>query len=208
MPESLSVQIQAGAFGRQYSDDVGVTTETGQPFSPTVAKAWTGTLTTRTDLNTGVVTMDDAGHLITNGSKVMIYWEDDAATHAAGRRRFQSVTAVAGVAVSIDLGAGDDLPTNLTSVILCVMEQIDAVIIGNNIEGIVLSAGAAETNFVFHDNAAAELLYVPLVANSSYVYTSEMGVTNPLAGVTTATIWVGHNNTGAANDCVGAVYFN
>jgi len=63
--------------------------------------AQTGTLTTRTDDNTGVVTLS-TGHGIVNG-KVDVYW-------ATGVRYGMDAT-VATNAVSIDGGAGDVLPT-------------------------------------------------------------------------------------------------
>lgn len=208
MPESLSASVQAGAFGRNYNNDISIVSEAGTPWSPNVPKAWAGQLTTRTDANTGVVTMTDPAHAIPNGSKVMVYWEDDVVSHLPGRRRFMSVTAVAGALVSLDLGAGDNFPTVLTNVIVCKMEQVNVVAIGADVVGLTAAAGGAECSFVFHDGAAAELLYIPLVAQDCYVYTSEMGIANPLAGVTTATVWCAHNNTLASQVCAGAVFFN
>jgi len=211
MPESLQASIQASGLGRSYNHNVGVTSEAGIPFSPAVPKAWLGQLTTRTDANTGVVTMADAGHLITNGCKVMVYWEYDAGAPTVLvtlRRRYMDVTAVAGTAVTIDLGAGSNLPTVLSNIILCKMEQVNVVVIGNDVVGLCMLASSAECNYVFESSAPAELLYVELPAGSSYVYTSAMGIANPLAGVTTATVWCGHNNTSAAETTAGTVFHN
>lgn len=210
MPESLQASLSAGAFGRQYDKDISVVSETGQPFSPTIGRAWEGQLTTRTDNDTGVITMADAGHVITTGCKVMVYWEYDAGAPTvlvSLRRRFLTVGAVVGTAVPIDLGAGSNLPTNLSNVIVCKMEQVNVAVVGNDIVGIVAAAGASEVNIVFNSSAPAELLYIPLIANDSYVYTSGIGVANPLAGVTVATVWCGHNSL-AATVVAGAVLFN
>lgn len=208
MPETLSATIQATAFGRPCNKDISITSETGQPWSPTVAKAWAGQLTTRTDANTGVVTMADAGHAIANGTKVMVYWEDDVVAHTAGRRRFQSVTGVAGTAVTLDLGAGDNFPTVLTNVIICTMEQVNVALVGDDCMGIALPGISAEMSTIFHAGDASELLYVALSAQAGYVWTSAEGITNPLAGVSVATVWVGHNNTGSSMTCPGAIYKN
>ncbi len=66
-----------------------------------------GQLTTRTDADTGVVTVisdSDTGHGITTSSTVDVYWQ-------SGQRIGMSVTAVTAKAVTVDGGAGDDLPT-------------------------------------------------------------------------------------------------
>lgn len=211
MPESLQANIQASAFGRAYNLNIGVTSESGQAFSPSVTKAWVGQLTTRTDATNGIITMGDPAHTIPNGGKVMVYWEYDAGaptTLVSLRRRYVSVTAVAGTAVTISLGAGANLPTVLSNLIVCRMEQVDVVVIGNAVVGVLLSAGAAECNYVFESSVPAELLYVAIAANGSYVWTSTMGTTNPLAGVTVTTIWAGHNNTSSTTDCAGSILHN
>ena len=61
-----------------------------------------GTLTTRTDDNTGVVTVA-SGHGITDSDTVDVYW-------STGRRYGVDVTATDSTTISIDLGAGDNLP--------------------------------------------------------------------------------------------------
>lgn len=208
MPENLSVQVQASAFGRQYSVDESENSNSGIPFSPSVPKAFTGILTTRTDNDTGVITIDDPAHTVLNGDKVMVYWEDDIVAHTKGRRRMMSVTALAGQAATIDLGLGDNLPTVLTPVIICSMVEVDAAFVGNDAVGLVMASGSQEANFVFDSVAPAELLYVALTANKSYVWSAASGIANPLAGLTVATLWIGHNNTSAAAIPTGAVFIN
>jgi hypothetical protein len=79
-----------------------------------IPAAVTGTLTVRTDANTGSLTMA-GGHGIVTGARLDIYWT------AAGVSKCQrGVTAgvVAGNVVPIDLGVGDDLPAAASAVIV------------------------------------------------------------------------------------------
>lgn len=67
-----------------------------------------GTLTTRTDDDTGVLTMED-GHGIVTGNVVDVYWED-------GSRTGMDVGTVSTNTVQIDGGEGDNLPADETPV--------------------------------------------------------------------------------------------
>lgn len=81
----------------------------------TVAAAKVGQLTTRTDDETGTLTMA-SGHGITTGQIIDIYWD-------GGSRRGVLVGTVASLSVPIgadNAGEGDVLPTNLTAITACV----------------------------------------------------------------------------------------
>lgn len=210
MPESLAGNVNAAAGSRQYSVDIGLTAESSQNFSPSVPVAWLGTLTTRTDANTGEITMDDADHEIDTGDRLMLYWEaDDDLGNAAGHRRFVLAGTVSGTAVPIDLGAGDNLPVDETpNITVCVMEQITAVLTGDDVVAIMLnSSGATFTDFVFM-NSTTEHLHVQLDVNEAYIWASTLGTTNPIAGDSILSIWAGHSSTDAAQTCPGTVMFN
>jgi hypothetical protein len=74
----------------------------------TLPKATAGTLSTRTDDDTGVVTLA-SGHGLRVSDVVDVYWD-------AGIRYGMDVTAVNGDDVSVNLGAGDVLPAQDTAV--------------------------------------------------------------------------------------------
>ena len=76
-------------------------------LSPVAANQ--GDLTTRTDANTGTVTMDSGSHTIETGDTVNVYW-------AGGERKGMTVGTVSGTTVPIDGGSGDDLPVADTEV--------------------------------------------------------------------------------------------
>lgn len=80
--------------------------------SPSVPAAKNGALTTRTDANTGVVTMD-AGHGLATSDVVDAYWTNSDGTKGY---RVGMTCTVATNAVTVDGGSGDDLPVLTTTV--------------------------------------------------------------------------------------------
>jgi hypothetical protein len=142
-----------------------------------------GTLTTRTDDNTGIVTVA-SGHGITDSDTVDVYW-------AAGRRYGVDVTATDATTISIDLGAGDNLPTASTAVVICKQVVVNKAIDGDNVEIIGLLAElAASTGFgvriTFFDavsgGGSAVGNGIDLDPNSPFVLDIEGGATNLLTG--------------------------
>lgn len=91
--------------GRNYRTGGGEITE-----SVTLAAGKAGTLTTRTDNDTGVATLS-TGHGIITNDVVDVYW-------SGGARRGMTAT-VATNAVTIDGGAGDNLPSTTTALVVC-----------------------------------------------------------------------------------------
>jgi len=83
---------------------------------PAIAAAQTGTLTTRTDADTGVATLS-TGHGIETGDVVDVYF-------AAGVRYGMDAT-VATNAVTVDGGAGDDLPDQDDAVTVVVQTAVE-----------------------------------------------------------------------------------
>lgn len=73
-----------------------------------------GTLTTRTDDNTGVIT--SAAHGLTTSDFVSVFWTD-----GSGVEKFRAnmdITAVTTDTITVDLGQGDVLPAATTAVIV------------------------------------------------------------------------------------------
>lgn len=142
-----------------------------------------GTLTTRTDDNTGIVTVA-SGHGITGSDTVDVYW-------AAGRRYGVDVTATDATTISIDLGAGDNLPTASTAVVIVKQVVVNKAIDGDNVAIIgFLAELAASTGFgvriTFFDAVSAGGSAVgngiDLDPNSPFVLDIEGGATNLLTG--------------------------
>ncbi len=104
-------QTISGAVTRLDATEIG-----SSPVSP-LAAAKAGTLTTRTDNNTGTLTMA-TGHGITTGQKIDLYW-------VGGVQRNITVGTVSVNSVPIDLGVGDNLPIATTAIVACVQTVLD-----------------------------------------------------------------------------------
>ena len=85
------------------------------PYTLPTARA--GTLSTRTDDDTGVLTVA-SGHGITTADTVDVYW-------SGGVRYGMTVTATAATTIDINLGAGDVLPAQDTAITVCEQTEIE-----------------------------------------------------------------------------------
>lgn len=146
----------------------------------TLNAAKSGTLTTRTDNNTGTLTMT-AGHGLTTGQIVDIYWD-------GGVQRTVTVGTVATNSVPIDLGIGDNLPTANTAVTVCVQKAINLAIDGDNAKILAVVLETVDktlrtaANVQFLDSAADVIAEIDLVANVPQVWDIEGGSANPFTG--------------------------
>lgn len=111
-----------------------VTTDGVDPREVTLPVGKAGTLTARTDANTGEATLG-SGHGITDGMIVDVRW-------AAGVRYGMTVGTVASLVVPIDGGTGDDLPTHSppTALVLTQQVQVNVPIDGDNAALVSLKA--------------------------------------------------------------------
>jgi hypothetical protein len=146
----------------------------------TLNTAKTGTLSTRTDDNTGTLTMT-TGHGITTGQIVDIYW-------SGGVQRTVTVGTVSVDSVPFDLGIGDNLPIATTAVTVCVQKSIGLAIDGDNadIVAVILETNdktiRTAGNVQFLDAASDVIAEIDLVANVPQVWDIEGGSANPFTG--------------------------
>lgn len=179
----------------------GSTVLTGDLISDAVVNvpvAWPGTLTTRTDNDTGTITMTDAGHLITTGAKVDLYFSSGLV------RRNVTVGTVSGTSVPIDLGAGDNLPIATTAIIVSkVVAQALAITVAE-----VVFFGMKcdyECQFTFIDTDGSAIDYTKHLtpatsgAEVDFIWHSAYGA-NPMSGTLIATVKFSHADTAAAHD--------
>lgn len=140
-----------------------------------------GELTTRTDDDTGTVTMDDAEHGIETGDVVDVYW-------SGGRRYGVAVGTVAGTAVPIDTGAGDNLPVTTTEMVVVKQQQVNISIDGDNASIVALSLEPVDPNSTspghvdLQDAGSASIEPVNITANSPLVYDVAALSSNPFTG--------------------------
>jgi hypothetical protein len=145
--------------------------------------AQTGSLTTRTDDNTGVATLSTGHGLLTN-DVVDVYW--------SGGIRFGMVATVSGNAVSLEGGAGDNQPAQDTPCTVVKQTAIEVNFDGDTLEIIgIFYRNTADTGAKAHldlqDAGDASIEEVDLVhekANGgcSKIWNIEGGDTNVFSG--------------------------
>ena len=146
----------------------------------TLNAAKAGTLSTRTDNNTGTLTLG-SGHGITDGQIIDVYW-------SGGVQRTVTVGTVSGTSVPIDGGIGDNLPIATTAITACVQKAINLAIDGDNadIVAVILETNdkslRTAANVQFLDSAADVIAEIDLVANVPQVWDIEGGSANPFTG--------------------------
>lgn len=160
--------------------------------SPTLAAGKAGTLTTRTDDNTGVATLS-AGHGIVTNDIVDVYWD--------GGRRYGMTASVSSNAVTVDGGDGDNLPAQSTSVVVSKVTTINQSFDGDN-AGLVAVQSTLRTNgkscVRFIDAGDNVLTVFDLVNDEPFMWWSNSSIDNPLSGNAVATI-VASNGSSAAS---------
>jgi len=138
-----------------------------------LAAGKTGTLSTRTDDDTGVATLG-AGHGLVQSDKVDVYWP-------GGIRHGMTVGVVSGDDVPIDLGAGDVLPAQSTALVVCKQTEINVDFDGDDVK--ILAIHATRRGHVdFQDSGSASLKEIDLAEAEPYVWCSGQGVAAPITG--------------------------
>lgn len=166
-------------------------------WTPQVAAGKAGSLTTRTDNDTGVATLS-TGHGITTGQKVTVFWE--------GGRRYNMDATVAVNAVTVDGGAGDNLPAQDTAVVLCVETEVNAAFDPDDLE-FLSATGTRRCSIVFVDSTDAVLFAVDLDAAELCAWWSGSGITRPMTGNAVAKILAANGDSSYAADfTIAAVY--
>jgi hypothetical protein len=119
---------------------------------PTVQaiSAKSGTLTTRVDADTAILTLA-SGHGITNSDTVDVYWDD-------GRRNGLTVTAYDGATITIDAGVGDGFPAQGTA-ITCGSSSLGGSAF---VDFSIFDTGASVVTFSADFQALAEFLGDPI----------------------------------------------
>lgn len=168
---------------------------TGSEPSGGIAAAKTGSLTTRTDANTGVLTMD-SGHGITTGARLDVYW--DVGDGTFGSRYGMVVGTVATNSVPIDGGTGTDLPAAATAIRAAVPQSEVVVVVGDNSAGILASSGLVGSDWpgwlVITQSDNTFIVAYELTADNPNDDWAGGGDEGPLAGVTTGKMWFSHGN--------------
>jgi len=189
VPETYRTTVTVTINGTAYPSVVDDASNGIERVTPSVPAAKVGSLTTRTDADTGVLTMN-SGHGFATSDKLDVFW-------SGGSRRNMTAT-VATNAVTVDGGSGDDLPVVSTAVTACKPTTQDFTVDGDALV-VLVAASPVPGYVVFVDDADAEVtdatFYVD--ANAGANWTADVGTDNPLAGVVTSKVKFSHGSTTA-----------
>lgn len=200
MSQSMTISQNVSIGGKSYPrNKTPLTGEALYAREVTLGAAKVGELTTRTDNDTGTLTMV-TGHGITTGATIDIYW-------VGGSRRGVTVGAVAGDSVPFDTGAGDNLPALNTDVTVQVVDEEVCDLVGDNLVGLAIYMDNPGT-VVLLDSGDAELFsFVTALTKDGFVWDSANHYTNPIAGDTVASFRCTNSDSTKTGDVrVAAVY--
>lgn len=176
-----NLQLSGSIGGVGFSGAIADTGGGQEGSTWTIAKGYAGSLTTRTDNDTGVVTTTSTPTGISNSDLVDVYW--------AGGKRYGMTATVSGSEVTLDGGAGDNLPAQDTACVICEPTAGVLEVTGDNVEQIVV-ASSRRAIVCFMTSAPAVIAAVEVAAGGAYVWSSSLGTTNPLAGEVVASLLI------------------
>lgn len=195
MTMSAVVGKNMSLAGKSFNQAQTLTGEAAIVRESSLAAAKGGNLSTRTDNDTGTLTMDSGGHGITTGARLDVYWN---VAGVKGCRRGMTVGTVSGTSVPIDGGAGDNLPAQASDIAAMVPEEDDFALTGNDVS-VILAYFTRRGIIVFADSSDVELHSIVMPTDgAAYEWWSGSGVTNPLAGDAVAKIFRSHAYEDAA----------
>lgn len=183
---TITITSRASVLGKSAATSTEITSDAAVLVDPTLAAAKSGTLTTRTDNDTGTLTMS-SGHGITTGQRLDVYW-------SGGVRYGMTVGTVASNSVPIDGGAGDNLPANNTAITAMVPQQEDFPVDGADLQSLIVSCESPAL-VVFRTSAPADIVAAEVTADSDYVWFTGSGVDNPFDTDVAATVYLSHGGT-------------
>jgi hypothetical protein len=164
--------------------------------SVTLAAGTAGTLSTRTDNDTADISLT-AGHGLTSGT-YDIFWGSGA---TAGVRRGMTGT-VSSNTLSLDGGAGDNLPIATTAVVVCKVVVVIFAFTGDNV---LLAAVCAQyrSSVSFQQAGGTVIKNLDLAKSGTngemWDWAVYGDVTNPFAGVSCGKVAVSNGNKDNSN---------
>jgi hypothetical protein len=177
----------------QASTSVSVSDSVLQQSGPTsIPAAQPGTLTHTTN-TTGTILMTNAGHGITTGQRVDIYWSGGQCYNA-------TVGTVSGLSVPISaVSGGSNLPSTGTTVYVGIATQVTLNVVGNNLTALLMQGVPASYLGYFVFDASSSDDYAALITGGYFGgWKTGDTTTNPLATYTITSVWMSHSNPAAA----------
>lgn len=191
---TASVQAVSTSIGKTFTRQVTVTADGHVCKDPIIPAAKAGSLTTRTDNDTGTLTMTDSGHGIGTGNRLDVYWTNADGTQ--GRRIGMTVGTVSGTSVPIDGGSGDNLPLANVGV-AAMVPQLETFATTTAALKALFVGCPVNASAVFRDSTPTVVATIKTTgALGAYSWEDTSGITNPLASqTTTADVYLSHADT-------------
>lgn len=201
MPQELSYKQVLVLDGTIFDQAVtGLAADTGGDTEPSVPAAKAGTLTTRTDDNTGVLTMS-AGHGFTDAVVIDLFWD-------GGSRRGLTVGTVATNSVPIDGGSGDVLPADETVITAMVPVERDLAFVGTDVVAVgVYCPVSGWVTFLDGSDAVVHGFQILPAGGTSRMWAEGGAGDNPLDGATIAKVLFSHADSTQARTMKAAVAY-
>lgn len=186
--EAISMTITRSISGIiSASETVSPSDESQIVASPTIPAAKTGILTTRTNNTSGEITMDSAGHGISTGDRVDLFWADGQCYGAV-------VGTVAGAAVPIaSVAGGSNLPAEDDAITVCKCVDAPFGFTGDNLTALAVYSAVRGYVIVADGSTNHAVYYLPAGRVDSW--DSTQVTTNPVAGDTPTKAWFSHAQT-------------
>lgn len=202
MTFSVVSQLEHRVGGLSFTQNESVLADQLAALDKSVGVAYAGTLTTRTDDDTGVITITPggAGANFVATDRVDVYWE---VSGVKGSRRGMKVSSVAGDAITVgtvagDIGVGDIFPAAASVVQLAKSTAYELRFDGADLKAL-FGQGEARSIIVIASSVDTEELYIHIAtAGMVYAWLLSSGVANPLAGDVITKVFVSHNDTTAS----------
>jgi hypothetical protein len=193
---TLSTTAQVGGITIQGT--LSKTADSHMAYNPSLPAGKAGTLTTRTSNTNGVATLS-AGHGITTGDKVDVYW--------SGGLRYGMDATVSGNDVTIDGGAGANLPAASTALVVTKQVVQDFVFDGDYAQLIAMMA-TRRCHVHLVDAGGQNLFERELAADTPWAWAADTGVSSPITGNPVAKLKVSNGDSAAVCDLKIAVLYD
>jgi len=190
---SGTIVTQASMAGVSFAATMTRTADIPVAYAPDtpLEAAKVGQLTTRTDNNTGVITLV-AGHLLTTGMILDVYWATGV--------RYGMTSAVDINALTVDGGAGDNLPDNLTAVTVAHQVSVDLPDFDGDLLELLAIYLQRRGHIQFQEAAVVEAFEREQAAAEVYAWAADSGVTNPLASKDVILIVVSNGDSAGTSE--------
>ena len=195
---NVEVRLEIRGLGQVIAANYSRTEDGGEVREVTLAARPTGTLTTRTDNETGTITASSGGHGIITGQIIDVYW-------STGARYGITVGTVSGTSIPIgadNAGTGDNLPAQSTALVISARTQIEVPIVASpSIVSMLLSYAATDVSpghAEWFDSSDSAVDDVELEAGVPKLWDVAGGSDNPFNGGDSAYIQVSHGSSANA----------